>query len=317
VKRTHSRTLISGVLAAGLLLAALVPGASAAPPRWTLEVVQLAPDGVSEGGAQAFDITMTNRGPSNISSLYLFDNVSDTPVYVSSPRAGCPGVGQDFYCSFGALRARDSFTVRVAYAVPFATVDGNQITFEINTTGIVAGDNNSHGDALVETETVTILPGGGDQAGKWTLTNGDSLANGKALGTANRQSTALDGLAQHVPAFIADGSGVSFDCPKRDCKAKPFGEWSKVNVNFGQTFETAFKVTITVARSEVPKNPNLSKLVVYHALDNGKIEAIVDGCGAEPPASDGPGCRTASFDADGNLVIEILTYRNGGYKGAF
>ena len=113
---------------------------------------------MSDGSTQGFDITITNKGPSNISSLYLFDNVDATPVYVNSSRAGCPTEGQQFSCSFGALTKGQSITVRVAYDVSGDANGEYKIDFEINTTGVVAGGNNSHGDALVSKQIVKVIP---------------------------------------------------------------------------------------------------------------------------------------------------------------
>jgi hypothetical protein len=314
MKRMYPRRYVTAILAAGLLAAAVVPTVTAAPPRWDLAVTQLVTGGVSDGDTQGFDIKITNKGPSNISQLYLFDH-SDTnnPVYVSSPRAGCSAAGAPFFCSFGALNKGQSFTVRVAYDVP---ASANTISFEINTTGVVDGGNNSHGDSLVSVQTVDVIPASdGNRAGKWTLVNGDTLKNSQAVSSSNKQATKLDLLGQFVPASVADGAGISFNCPKAQCKAKPFGEWSSVSVNGGTTFASPFKITITVAKSALPTNPNLDKLVVYHVLDNGNVESISALCGSG--AVPAVGCRTPAYDADGNLVITIYTYKNGGYKGAF
>jgi hypothetical protein len=317
VRRTHPRQFITALLGAALLIAALVPAASAAPPRWELSVKQLVTGGVSDGSAQGFEIKITNKGPSNISSLYLFDNVADAPVYVDdSEKSGCPEAGQDFYCSFGAVNKGVSFTVRVAYEVRNIANNQYPITFEINTTGVVGGDNNSHGDSLVSAQIVSVLPTTeGDKAGKWTLTDNDTLKNSQAISASNKQATKLDLLDEHIPASVADGTAVSFNCPKAQCKAKPFGEWSSVSVNFGTPAPSPFTITITVAKSELPNNPDLSKLVVFHVLDNGKVETISAECGtAAVPAT---GCRSSVYDADGNLVITVKTWYNGGYKGAF
>jgi hypothetical protein len=317
LNRKHLSRAGSALIGVTLLLSALAPAATAAPPKWELGVVQLVTTGVSDGSAQGFDITITNRGPSNISALYLFDDVSDTPVYVSSPRAGCPTAGSQFYCSFGALTKGDSFTVRVAYTVPFATTAGDSVTFEINTTGVVGGANNSHGDSKTSTQTVLIIPASdSDRAGKWTLDSSDSLKNSQAISATNKQATSLDLLGRYLPASIEDGPTVSFTCPKSQCKSKPFGEWSKVSVSGGEVFTTAFKVTITVARSSVPANSAPAKLVVYHVLDDGSVDTISRVCGAAAPVAGDPECRSASFDSAGNLVIEVYVYKNGGFRGA-
>jgi hypothetical protein len=318
MKRMHPRRYVTALLAAGLLVGAMVPAVSAAPPRWDLAVTQLVKGGVSDGSTQGFDIKITNKGPSNISSLYLFAQGGEEPVYIDSPRSGCSAVGDPFFCTFGAVTKGQSFTVRVAFNVTGDANDEYKIGFEINTTGIVDGDNNSHGDSLVSNQVVAVIPGtDGDKAGKWTLDANDNLKNSQAISASNKQATKLNGLQQYVPASVSDGVGVSFNCPKAQCKAKPFGQWSSVSVNFGTPAATPFEITITVAASELPNNPNLSKLVVYHVLDNGNVETISELCGAG--AVPAKGCRVPTYatDGSGNLEILIKTWYNGGYKGAF
>ena len=79
---------------------------------------------------------------------------------------------------------------------------------------------------------------------------------------------------------------MTFNCPKSICKGKSFGQWSDVSVNFGTPSTTPFQITITVAASELPANPDLTKLVVFHVLDDNKtVETISQLCGSgAPPA---------------------------------
>jgi uncharacterized repeat protein (TIGR01451 family) len=308
--------LLAGLMTVGLLVTALAPSAIAAPPRWAMTVTQLVSGGVTAGSAQGFDIVISNRGPSNISSLYLVDSVPDGTVYLDSSRAGCDPAGSELFCTFGALNAGASISVRVAYLVPFASSGGN-VTFEINSTGIVPGKNNSHGDALDVSQSVTVLPAGtGDKAGQWVITPGYTLANNQAVSNANPQATRVAGIGQYIPVSLEDGSGVSFQCPKSSCKDRLFGQWSRVSVAGGASFGTAFEVTITVAESALPGGTNPDKVVVYHVLDDGTIQKISTACTTTPPTGSAPECRSASFDGAGNLVISVWVYRNGGFKGA-
>ena len=191
-----------------------------------------------------------------------------------------------------------------------------KVSFEINTTGVVAGGNNSHGDSLVSAQVVDVIPASdGNRAGKWTLVGGDSLKNSQAVSSTNKQATKLDLLGQFLPASVADGAGISFNCPKAQCKAKPFGEWSSVSVNGGTTFATPFQITITVAKSAAAGEPEpdqarrLPRARQRERRDD--QPALRHGC---PAGRRLPHIR---LDASGNLVITILTYKNGGYKGAF
>ena len=225
-------------------------------------------------------------------------------------------------CAFGAVAPGRVITVTVAYTVPFA-YGGSDIWFGLNTTGVVTGGNNSHGDVISSLESVTILPAEltADVAGKWTTQVNDSLANA-AIGGTNLQQTALRGLPSYIGTYVQDGSAVSFSCPKSTCKAKPFGQWSKVSVAGGQAQAAPFQIKITIAKSQLPSNLTLSKVVVYHTLDNnGGTDAIGDisaeRCDGGPTSTNiGQGCIDPSLDAAGNLVIDVWVTRNGGFRGA-
>ena len=121
----------------------------------------------------------------------------------------------------------------VAYPIPFSTGNGT-IFFELNTTGLVLGGNNSHGDAAFSKQVVTILAGAATAQARGPPRPAYNVANGQQLGTGNPQSTKVVGVGQYIPVTVADGSGVSFQCPKAVCKAKQFGQWSAVGVNGGR-----------------------------------------------------------------------------------
>jgi hypothetical protein len=316
---------LAGVMTAGLLVGTMVQSVTAAPPRWSITSTQEVVGGVSSGSAQAFDVTITNNGPSNISSLFLLASkdttgnnlLADPVVFLTSTERpdSCVQNGA-VLCSFGAVNAGVTLHVQVAYSVPFSTGDGN-ISFELNTTGLVLGGNNSHGDATFSSQSVTLLTAAdADKAGKWTTIVLDSLANNQGISSSNPQATKLQGLDQHVPASVEDGTGITFNCPKAQCKSKFFGQWSKVSVNNGAAFGTAFEVTITIAASALPSNLDPTKVIVYHVLNNGSVVQISNACTTTPPTGSMPECRDTSFDGSGNLVINVWVYENGGFKGA-
>jgi hypothetical protein len=281
--------------------------------------------GVSSGSDQGFRITVTNHGPSNIAKLYLVaarntdgGRLADKARFLTSSRSSNDCIQQGaLLCSFGAVRAGESITVVVAYRVPLSTGKG-KVVFELNTNGLVPGGNNSHGDAAYSTETVRILPKGrGDSAGAWVTNGTFDVANGQNVGATNRQATRVSGKGEFIPVTVKDGANVEFRCPRATCDKALFGEWSRVNVAGGATFSKAFEVKLTVAKSALPDGLKPRDVVVYHVLDNGKVEVIDRTCEDGAPAKGEPECRTARLDAQGNLVLKVYTYRNGGYKGAF
>lgn len=336
MNRTHLSRLTTAVAAASLAAVLVAPlTAVAAPPSgWSISSTNLSTDGVSVGSTAGFQVVVKNAGPSNISSLYLLAGlnkdatslITDTPVYVEAHDANGPvscTSANGVICSFGATGPGRVITVTIAYTVPFTT-GGSSIYFALNTTGVVTGGNNSHGDVISSLQTISLLPAqlSADTAGKWTTQNDDSLAN-QAIGGTNVQQTKLGGLASYIGTYVQDGTTVSFTCPKSTCKAKPFGQWSKVSVAGGQVQGSPFQITITIAKSQLPNNLVLGKVVVFHTLDNNGGTDVIGDTAAERCAATGPttnnigqGCLNASLDGSGNLVINVWVLRNGGFRGA-
>jgi len=333
LNRTHANRLTAAFAVASLAAALIAPlGALAAPPKgWAIDSTNLSSDGVSAGSTAGFRVVVKNTGPSNISSLFLLAGqnrdattlIIDPTVYIeahdASGSVNCvPANGT--LCDFGAVPPGREIDVTVAYKVSFA-YGGQDIWFGLNTTGVVSGANSSHGDVLSTLETVKILPAelSADEAGKWTTQGNDSLANAPVGGT-NLQQTGLHGLASFIGTYVQDGSATSLACSKATGKAKPFGQCSKVSVAGGQSQAAPFQITITIAKSQLPSNLSLSKVVVYHTLDNGVTDVIGDIAAERCPGGTaatniGQGCIDPSLDAAGNLVINVWVTRNGGFRG--
>jgi hypothetical protein len=283
------------------------------------------------GSTAGFRVVVANNGPSNISSLYLLAGankdatslLNDAPAYLEAHDANgnvscTPANG--VICSFGAVGPGRVITVTIAYTMLFSN-NSSTIYFGLNTTGVVTGGNNSHGDVTSSAQTVTILPAqlAGDTAGKWTTVDGDTLAN-LPVGGTNLQQTKLGGLASYIGTYVQDGSIVSINCPKSTCKAKPFGQTSTVHVAGGAVQGAPFQITITIAKSQLPNNLDLASVVVFHTLDNNTTQVIGDvageRCTTAPTTIVGDGCIRPTLDADGNLVIDLWVLRNGGFRGA-
>lgn len=332
VHRNLLRLVAIASLAATVLLTGLAPAALAKPPSWSITSAQLVPGGVTAGTDQGFQVTIRNQGPSNISKLYLVaakdtkgNQLPDAATYLASSRKASDCVQQGAQlCDFGAVKAGQTIVVTVAYKVPFSTGDGT-IVFELTTTGLVRGKNNSHGDAAHSAQTVRLLPAGsGDEAGAWITAQAFDVANGQQVGAGNPQATRAAGKGSLIPVSVRDGKDVQFTCPASVCTRQQFGEWSSVNVAGGATFDKPFEVRITVAKQALPKYLKTSRIVVYHVLDDGTVETIGQcGCGSAksgPAGKSGKGsgeCVSVSTDAKGNLVLKLTVFRNGGYKGAF
>lgn len=283
--------------------------ASAAPPRWEMSIGRL-PELVKNGADAGFEVTILNKGPSNISQLYLFDSPTAGPTFVETSQGTCTAVGVDLMCSFGALNDDQSVTVTVAYTTPSS---GNSFAYTAfaNTTGVSPDQGgNSHGDALQKTVTTSLTTdknyGGGFHVGDGTVSDDTSLHPKK-----NKQSTQLIGVASNVVATVADGPGISATCT--GC-ATTLPEWSRIIVDNGNTFDAPFKVVLTATGSY--NNLDLGTAVLYHVLDNGAVVVIGDGPGercdspTSPSSVPADGCVIFSL-VGGNLQAIAFIYQNG------
>lgn len=315
------RRIVAGVMTAGLLLAAVVPSAIAAPPSWAINVQNLAPV-VKSGNDAGFKVTIRNNGPSNISALYLTSNQTVAPKYVS-PNPWCNTTGP-LLCSFGALNAGASVTIDViAYTVPAGASQFN-VVFQLNTNGATFSDKggNSRGDTLNGTPAPALTINNNGNFGGGFVVDATSVGTSTALGNRNIQSTQAAGLATLIPATVEDG--ITSDLCGGACAAgTQFGEWSRVSVDNGLSQTAPFKVTITILGRSLPSpKPAASSIFVYHTDDLGVPTIIGDTaaerCNSATAPTDVPadGCVIAAYSGQ-NLQIVVWVYKNGGFKGAF
>jgi hypothetical protein len=296
--------------AALVALQLLAAPAAAAPPRWEMDIQRLPPT-VKNGADAGFQITILNKGPSNISQLYLFDSPTAGPTFVETSQGTCTAVGVDLMCSFGALNAGQSVSVTVAYTTAL-TGNSFEYTAFANTTGVSPDQGgNSHGDALDKTVSTSLTNdknfGGGFHVGTGAVENDTSLHPKK-----NKQSTQLFGVASNVIATVEDGPGIAFPCDGCDTT---LAETSVINVAGGQPFLTPFRVVITVVGSF--NNLDLNTVVVYHLLDDGTTLQVIGDVPAErcdsptnPSSVPAEGCVYVSLVGT-NLQVVAFVYQNG------
>jgi hypothetical protein len=278
--------------------------ADASPPRWAMTVTNLPPQ-VGTGSAMGYRVQITNRGPSNIAQLFLVTKTQDSPAYVVTSQGSCPDTGP-LACTLGALGAKHTVTVVVAYAGPVSgTDDQGDPVFQANSNGLTYSDGGtSHGDTLTDpNETGTLISNDPDFAGGFSL-SGLAVSTDSDLSDANRQATSVDPPASDIVVTAEDGPSVSFTC-KRIC-SKAFGEWSAVNVGNGQKFDTFFPVTLLLRASDAPNN--LSQIKLAHVLDNGTTVEL-DQC-----TTTLANCIVVT-PAGTNVKITAYLDQNGGIRG--
>jgi len=314
--------LLAALCLAGSFVLVASGSASAAAPNWEMTAVPV-PDTVHNGSAVAYRVTITNRGPSNISSLYLQTSRADVPVYLvndDSHAACASGTTARLYCAFGALLPGDPVTITVGYATPASGASFNP-GFLANTTGASPNDkkNASHGDSLSPVnDPTTDLRSDKNFAGGFALTI-SGVGTDTTLGKNNVQSTSVTPPQAHVPVTTEDGlkeinSQNTFNCPASYCGSKsPFGEWSKVNVDDGAQQSAFFPITIMIYGKSVPTSVSIGDIALIHTDDSGNVIGTgpLTQCAPDAPLQN---CLQVS-KVGSNYKIVAWVDRNGGFKG--
>ncbi|MBA3877288.1 MAG: hypothetical protein C0498_10180 [Anaerolinea sp.] len=309
---SHRLQRAVGVASSTLLALTLIgPSAvQAAPPGWAFENQALLPATVSPGANAGYTFTIANRGKSNISQLYLTSSATTSPTYLATTRAGCQTTPV-LYCAFGALNSGDVIDITVAYTTP-TTGSTSSVTFQLNATGVTFSDKggNSRGDTLNLLMT-TALNGGKDFAGGFNLVGGSTFANNTDLGRRNIQSGAvtLPPGAINIPVELEDGPSIDFPC--FGC-ANLFGEWTRLNVNDGATYDSGIKVVLTILGREVPNAASVDTIKLIHVSDSHGTHTISDRCDGDGLLG-GDECITVT-KVGNNYQIVAWLLSNGGTR---
>jgi uncharacterized protein DUF11 len=311
--RANLTRRLAGTAASSVLLAAAIlasaTGAQASPPNWVMDVVAL-PTSVAPGATAGFSVTITNNGPSNISSLYLVTKTTAPTLFVddSNGRNACTDAGVPLNCAFGALNPLESVTVIVAFT---STGTGSYDPgFEGNTTGQAFTDpKRSHGDVLIDTDfTGTTLNGDKNFGGAFNITFGGLVSNNANLTGQNKQSTNVSNLPAAAGATVLDGSTATGSCTTDlgagiDC-SKLFGEWSDVSVGNGGPYPAPIIIQISFKSG----TPN----AFLHVFDGGG-QQLVSQCAGNVAPTDVS--QLPCFTWDGHNTATIYTLTNGSWKG--
>jgi hypothetical protein len=313
VIRKHFSRLSTALVSAALLgaMVAAAP-ASARVPGWNIGPVTQLPPVVADGGVAGYSFTISNLGNSNISALYLTDSFVGAPVYFDSSRGTSPcTLSPELRCSFGALASGATINVVIAYTVGTTDFSGR---FQLDSTGDPAGGNNSHGDSFLSPVTTTTVSSSPDFDGGFTTTTGQLLQTNQTLGSGNKQATGLVSPSSLIPATIEDGITTNVPCTIGQC-ARLIGEWSKLSVKGGETFGSAFKVTLNVWSGSVPKGANTSNIFLLHTRDDGTTYAITTACNSATAPTNAE-CITVT-KVGNNFRIVAWLFSNGNLRGGY
>jgi hypothetical protein len=303
------RLLGAAVVSSSFVLA-VGGAASASPPRWSMVVTDLPPV-VHNGSNAGYQVTISNAGPSNISTLFLVTQTQDSPSYVGTPTQGsCSAAGSGpLTCSFGALVAGASVTVVVAYATPASGTSFDPV-FQANSNGATFSDSKktSHGDTLQDpNETPTTLTTDINFAGGFSL-DLSPVGDNADIGKNNVQSTSVVPPVANVVATVQDGlPGNAFTCA--GCTGTLFADWSRVTVSHGEQLGL-FPISLLVYGKSVPNQTTLAQINLAHVLDDGTTVILSQRCGVTPTLN----CVTVTQEGS-NVRITGWVNQNGGVRG--
>lgn len=309
MRRKSIGRVLGALCLAGSFTLAASGSASASPPRWEMHVVDL-PALVANGSGAGYQVTITNNGPSNISTLFLVTKIQNSPGLLTTTQGTCsaPNSGP-LRCDFGALRAGESVTVIAGYTTP-TTGSSFDPVFQANSNGVSFTDpKRSHGDTLQDpNETPTALTRNANFAGGFALDHND-VKTADNLGKNNPQATTVTPPTVGVITTAEDGLGANaFTCT--GCTKTLFGDWSRVTVGHGESFGDLFPVTLLVYGKALPKSATRDTIDLVHVLDTGATEILSTRCGATPTLN----CVTVT-PVGSNYKITGWVDENGGFKG--
>jgi hypothetical protein len=301
------RIMLAGLMTLGLLVGALTAPAVtlAKTPNWASPTPTPLPPAVRAGTPAGFELSITNNGRSNISSLYLFTINGAPDIAYVSDAAHCNPSGQ-LSCSFGALRKGESVSVTVAFPTPTDYEGPFSVDFEWNTTGLGSGSSdNSHGDELRVTGTTQVISAtNANFNGGFVLPGFQTISTGP-IGAGNLQTSTLFAPTTGIGASVSDGTEGTCPAPFT-C----FGEATYLTVGNGSTQYGLFKVVVTIDASLVPAGTDPSQVGVVHVFDNppGGFENITNDC----PTSGTPTsqCRTVEVVSTGAAVATFSSHHD-------
>jgi hypothetical protein len=183
-------------------------------------------------------------------------------------------------------------------------------TYAWSSSGSTSSDGGtSHGDTWPNplVPVASTLNSTNDYAGGFVVGAGGSVGDIQVVTNLNPQATRLGALPANVAATVQDGSGAQppVACtPTVQITCAQFGEWSNVTVGDGQTFGSAFSISI-VYYSGTPKG----FVHIYLDANGDPQQEFVGSCAKKSPVYP---CFT--WDAKTNTAT-IYTFHNGSYRG--
>jgi hypothetical protein len=270
------------------------------------------PASYSAGHAAGFRGTYDYQDGSTLARLYATietsgaANVAFAAASVNgSTVARACGNTLPLVCTFRQVRFGDHIVVTAAFT-PSDGATAVTATYSWSSTGSTVSDGGtSHGDIWDGVPHTASLSTDPNYGGGFVTGSGGSIANLQVVNASNRQATRVAGVPSGLAATVLDGPTVTGSCvdtTQIDCDSL-IGEWSEVTVGDGQTFQSAFTITITYYQG-TPKG-------FVHTYGDPLQQEFIGACPKKNPSASAP-CFT--WKASTNEAT-IYTFHNGSYRG--
>lgn len=97
-------------------------------PNADLSLTKQHTGNLTAGTNESYDLTISNAGPSNVSSFTVTDTLDSNLTYVSAVGATCNATGQDVSCTGGAITSGNQTTVTITVHVESTATQGSTIS---------------------------------------------------------------------------------------------------------------------------------------------------------------------------------------------
>lgn len=325
ISNRSPRALLALWFAVALVLSAVAGPAltAAAVPNVFLTVVASPPE-ATQGAMVGFTITVDNQGNSTSSQSSVDATIPTGTTYagvypgVYPSSSDCAAAAGHVICALGGIPGHTSVT----FALAFQTTASTPMTVSTTVTGQTTGTpgdpgDNSHGDQFMGspvTRSITlVLASNNDFSGRF-VTGDLTVQDNQTVGSSNLQATRVRAPGVGIGVSVREEAGTPACGLVSSVCDLLFGQNSLIYVAGNTTFPTAFPVTVTFSKYEIPGGINQNNIAIYHTWTDAsgfheetiETRCIYDGLGNPTNAQ----CLTATKSSIGITVV-VWLFHNG------
>jgi uncharacterized repeat protein (TIGR01451 family) len=331
IPKRSPRALLGLWFTVALVLGAMTGPAltTAAVPSVYLTVVASPPE-ATRGALVGFTITVDNQGNSTSSQSSVDATIPNGTTYagvypgVYPSTTSCPAAAGHVVCTLGGIPGHTSVTFALAFQTTDSTPTPVSTTVTGQTTGTPGKDGgNSHGDDFIGSglsfSIALVLSSNGDFSGRF-VTGDLTVQDNQTVGPSNLQATKVTVPGVGIGVSVKD-EAVPPNPPACTLAASVcdllFGQNSQIYVAGNTSFVTAFPVTVTLSKLEIPRGINETNIAIYHTWTDAtgfheetiSTRCTYDGLGNPTNAK----CLTATTSSTGITVV-VWLFHNGTFR---